>query len=60
MKFLKIRRMCGGGMWAHSIALAWDCRDWRELNFALEPRRIDGAIILDGPGVAVAWRGDWG
>lgn len=42
---MKVRQMCGGGTWRRAD---------------LKPRRIEGAVIFDAPGIAIAWAGDWG
>lgn len=48
---IKVRRMCGGGMWRW-----WRYADVRPWKF----RRVSGAVINDWAGWALAWAGDWG
>lgn len=55
VQYLAVRRMCGGGYrWGTRTDGTYG-RRWT----VLERRRVDGAVIFDWLGVAVAWRGDW-
>ena len=61
MSRLKIRRMCGGGHPVLRRKFWWRYPGYQiPWGIILRPRRIEGAIIWDWPGIAVAWRGDWG
>lgn len=52
VQFVKVRSMCGGGLWKRGYShLSWRRRS--------TVRRVPGAVIFDGPGIAIAWRGDW-
>lgn len=68
IQFVKVRRMCGGGLWRPwgFFTDHYPCQWFRKGNFKrylnpqhILPRKIDGALIHDGIGYALAWRGDW-
>lgn len=60
IRFVKVRRTCGGGIPVLRRKFWWRYPGYRiQWNVILRLRRTDGAIIWDWPGIALAWKGDW-